>query len=158
MLLEDSVDAVSWNFISDVKDQVDRTISIARNPFEALARLEWVISRVLRIDAPFVVGADGYGSLIRSILEIPLPSTGPSEVFAVFELRSEAAPSGEMRVIFDDWQSWRKTRWKQLCLHIMTSASVVARQASFFAALRATLVSLRISTLCHCSGYRLPLF
>ena len=52
----------------------------------AAAQTEWAIERTLTFEADFVVGADGHASTVRSQLGIPFEDTGPSEVFAVFEV------------------------------------------------------------------------
>jgi NADPH-dependent dioxygenase len=66
---------------------------------------EWVVSSSKTIEVPFVIGADGYRSLVRQQLEIPFPEVRPVQTFAVFEFDTDADLGGEMRVVLDEKSS-----------------------------------------------------
>ncbi len=65
----------------------------------AVARSDWVIDKETRYDVAYVVGADGHGSLVRRILEIPFEEAGPSQVFATFECVPRGEPVDEIRLV-----------------------------------------------------------
>jgi 3-(3-hydroxy-phenyl)propionate hydroxylase len=65
----------------------------------AVARTDWVIDKEILCDVAYVVGADGHGSLVRRILEIPFEEIGASQVFAVFECVSRNGPVDEVRLV-----------------------------------------------------------
>jgi 2-polyprenyl-6-methoxyphenol hydroxylase-like FAD-dependent oxidoreductase len=68
----------------------------------AVSHTEWVVGKRRSLEVPFIVGADGYGSLVRRQLEIEFPEVGSAEQFAVFEFDSDFDARNEMRVILDD--------------------------------------------------------
>jgi 2-polyprenyl-6-methoxyphenol hydroxylase-like FAD-dependent oxidoreductase len=67
----------------------------------AVARSGWVVDKEFDYDAQYVIGADGHGSLVRRILEIPFEETGPSTVYATFECTPRGGPVEEMRLVLD---------------------------------------------------------
>jgi putative polyketide hydroxylase len=64
--------------------------------------MEWVATKTLWTRSSFVVGADGYHSVIRERLGIPLGKVKSAQVFSVFEFDSPAEVGGEIRVVLDD--------------------------------------------------------
>ena len=68
----------------------------------AVARSGWVVDKEFRYDASYVLGADGHGSLVRRILEIPFEETSPSQVYAVVECAPRGEPLDEMRLMLGD--------------------------------------------------------
>jgi 2-polyprenyl-6-methoxyphenol hydroxylase-like FAD-dependent oxidoreductase len=65
----------------------------------AVARTGWVVDKEFQYDAAYIVGADGHGSLVRRILEIPFEETGPSQVYATFECAPRGERVEEMRLV-----------------------------------------------------------
>jgi 2-polyprenyl-6-methoxyphenol hydroxylase-like FAD-dependent oxidoreductase len=68
----------------------------------AMARMEWQVDKVKSIKAPFVVGADGYHSIVRRRLGIDFPETGPKSCFAVFEFQTDAALENAVAITLGD--------------------------------------------------------
>ena len=66
----------------------------------AVARTEWAVGETLAYRAGFVIGADGYRSLVRRALSIPFDETGPSQAFAISECKAPGA-GDEMRLVID---------------------------------------------------------
>jgi len=64
-----------------------------------IARLEWVISKILHWKASFVVGADGFHSMVRTRLGLDYTAHGPQQTFGVYEFESPEEPGNELRVI-----------------------------------------------------------
>jgi 3-(3-hydroxy-phenyl)propionate hydroxylase len=67
----------------------------------AVAHTEWAVATVLEIEASFVIGADGHGSLVRRALGVPFDEAGPSQVFAVLECDA-GSPSDGLRLVLGD--------------------------------------------------------
>jgi 3-(3-hydroxy-phenyl)propionate hydroxylase len=67
----------------------------------AVAHTEWAIARVLELEASFVIGADGHGSLVRRALGVRFDEAGPSQVFAVLECDA-GSPSDGLRLLLGD--------------------------------------------------------
>lgn len=83
----------------------------------AVSTAGWVVDKVLRHRAPWVVGADGLRSVVRRELGIGVETVGEPRIFGVFELDSDFAPDHEMRVVFHDGMVsalWPlgKNRWR----------------------------------------------
>lgn len=55
-----------------------------------IARMEWVVARTFRTRASWVVGADGYHSLVRRKLGLKHLDLGGAQVFSVFEFETES--------------------------------------------------------------------
>lgn len=64
-----------------------------------VARSDWVVDKEFRYEAAYLVGADGHGSLVRRILEIPFEEAGVSQVYGVFESEPRGGPIEEMRLV-----------------------------------------------------------
>ena len=67
-----------------------------------IAHSEWIVEKSIECEASFVVGADGYHSLVRRAAEIEFPVVGDPQCYAVFELRSDADLDHEMRIMMGD--------------------------------------------------------
>jgi 2-polyprenyl-6-methoxyphenol hydroxylase-like FAD-dependent oxidoreductase len=59
----------------------------------AVAKVDHVVGKSFEREIPLVIGADGYGSLVRRQLNIDLRATGPVGTVAVFELDGERLPT-----------------------------------------------------------------
>ena len=68
----------------------------------AMSTTEWVIdaSRTMAFD--YVIGADGYRSLVRRTLSIPYETVAPPEFFAIFEFNCTQDLQHEVRVVFHE--------------------------------------------------------
>jgi len=60
------------------------------NLLRVLTDLGIAMEKKTEMEAAFVVGADGYNSRVRRMLNIDYPEVGQAEYFAVFEFRSDA--------------------------------------------------------------------
>lgn len=65
----------------------------------AIARQDWVISKVLHWKAEFVVGADGVNSMVRRRVGFDYAAHGPQQCFSLYEFESPEEPGDELRVI-----------------------------------------------------------
>ena len=63
---------------------------------------ETIVKRRFPIRAQFLVGADGYGSLVRQRLGIENPRVAGPEFFAAYEFEPEAKVEDEVRVVLDE--------------------------------------------------------
>lgn len=68
----------------------------------AVAHTEWIVARTRKLAVPFVIGADGNQSQVRSTLGIEFPEVAPSQYFAIFEFRTDADLRHEMALVFDE--------------------------------------------------------
>ena len=68
----------------------------------SVARSGWVVDREFRYDADYVLGADGHGSLVRRILDIPFDETSRSQVYAVIECAARQSVAEEMRLLLGE--------------------------------------------------------
>jgi 2-polyprenyl-6-methoxyphenol hydroxylase-like FAD-dependent oxidoreductase len=97
---------VMWNHRLDELLESDLTAEIAKLDRVAsgypIAQMEWVVVKTFKTKASFVVGADGYHSVIRSRLGIKLDSVAPPLVFSVFEVETSEDLGSELRVILGD--------------------------------------------------------
>jgi NADPH-dependent dioxygenase len=59
------------------------------------------VSRPSEVHAHFVVGADGYGSVVRKSLGLDYQDAGGSQTFGVFEIAAEWDAEREVRVVLD---------------------------------------------------------
>lgn len=64
----------------------------------AFAHMERMVAKRRKLRVPFLVGADGHGSVVRLQADWRFEETGKAEDYAVFEFDSEAAPADEMRL------------------------------------------------------------
>ncbi|MBN9663957.1 MAG: FAD-dependent monooxygenase [Acidobacteria bacterium] len=98
--------AVHWRHdISALRPGADHvTATIDRLERESrgyvVAHNEWVVGRRWDIQAPFVIGADGYNSRVRRTLNIEYPEVAPAQYYAVFEFETDARLGDEARVVF----------------------------------------------------------
>jgi len=83
-----------------------------------IARLEWVVDKILETRSDFVVGADGYHSLTRGQLGLQYNQIAEEQVFSVFEFEAAADPGNEVRVLLSKggtsvlWpMAGRRCRW-----------------------------------------------
>jgi 2-polyprenyl-6-methoxyphenol hydroxylase-like FAD-dependent oxidoreductase len=67
-----------------------------------IAHDEWVVAGSETLEVPYVIGADGYNSRVRSGLNIDFPEVGPAAYYAVFELTGEAGPPNEAVLALGD--------------------------------------------------------
>lgn len=65
----------------------------------ATAHFDWMVRRTHAIDARFLIGADGHGSLVRRQLDIEFPEVAPAEHFAVFEFQVRGALPDEVVLV-----------------------------------------------------------
>jgi len=65
-----------------------------------VARTEWVVQKRYRTRCSYLVGADGYHSLTRSVLGARFQDLGDARTFAVFEFDSPLDLGHELRVVF----------------------------------------------------------
>jgi len=63
---------------------------------------ETVVKRRAPLRTQFLIGADGHGSFVRQRLGIEWQRAGEPEVFAAYELESDAAGEDEVRIVFDE--------------------------------------------------------
>ena len=71
----------------------------------AVATTEWITEKTLPARAQYVVGADGYRSVVRRSLGADYEPAGATECFAVFEFHSDVDAAGEVRVVFENWRT-----------------------------------------------------
>jgi NADPH-dependent dioxygenase len=64
---------------------------------------ETVVQKTMQIAAPFLVGADGYSSLVRQRLGISYEEAGEPAQFSVFEFETDTEMPDEVRVVLDDF-------------------------------------------------------
>jgi 2-polyprenyl-6-methoxyphenol hydroxylase-like FAD-dependent oxidoreductase len=97
---------VLWNHRLEELLESTLTLEIAKLDRVAcgypIAQMEWVVAKTFHTRASYVVGADGYHSVIRERLGIPLQNLGDPAVYSVFEFDSPTEPDSEVRVVLDD--------------------------------------------------------
>jgi 2-polyprenyl-6-methoxyphenol hydroxylase-like FAD-dependent oxidoreductase len=67
----------------------------------AYAHTEVGVRKTIEVDADYVIGADGVGSLTRRLLKIPYEELGQMQEFDVFEFASVAKKPDEARIVLD---------------------------------------------------------
>lgn len=67
-----------------------------------VAHTEWVVGKTQEVEAPFVIGADGYNSQVRRAMKIDFPEVGPAEYYAVFECQCGGDGGDELKVVVGD--------------------------------------------------------
>jgi 2-polyprenyl-6-methoxyphenol hydroxylase-like FAD-dependent oxidoreductase len=99
---------VEWSHRVSALDEDPGGLTVAIQRLEktstgyAVAGTEWSIHSTSRVRPRFVVGADGHRSTVRSLLQLDWESTGPSELYAVFEFTvEEGGPGHEARFTRD---------------------------------------------------------
>lgn len=68
----------------------------------AFAHLEWMVERSRKDRVPFLVGADGHGSIVRLQSNASFGEVAPAEHFAVFEFHTKGKVDAEMRLVLED--------------------------------------------------------
>jgi 2-polyprenyl-6-methoxyphenol hydroxylase-like FAD-dependent oxidoreductase len=109
-LLENSLDSlgvkVLWNHelsgLESYRDGVRTTIDhlVKETVGYAVAHTEWTVGKTIRLDLPFVIGADGHRSTVRRRMGIDFEPAGEAQHFAVFECETNADLGHEMKVVF----------------------------------------------------------
>ena len=100
---------------------------------------EAVITKTLHATASFLIGADGYSSQIRNILDIDYDHFGDIGTFFVSEFECDREPDPEVRIVLEEGSTnvfWpiagRRVRWGfQIDDADSTSDTVVARLDSY---------------------------
>jgi NADPH-dependent dioxygenase len=64
-----------------------------------VAHTEWVIAKSMQVEAPFVIGADGYNSKVRRMARIGFPEVAPAQYFAIFEFKTDADLGGQAHLV-----------------------------------------------------------
>jgi 2-polyprenyl-6-methoxyphenol hydroxylase-like FAD-dependent oxidoreductase len=64
-----------------------------------IAQSEWVVARTKTIQPAYVIGADGYNSLVRRQAGIEMEKHGEPEIFSVYEIEATGQLPAEVRVI-----------------------------------------------------------
>ncbi|MCA9676642.1 MAG: FAD-dependent monooxygenase [Kofleriaceae bacterium] len=67
----------------------------------AIARNESVVMRTRTLDVPFVLGADGHGSLVRQQSDLDFEAVSPAQYFAVFEADATGEVPDEVCVVLE---------------------------------------------------------
>ena len=67
-----------------------------------IAHTEWSVAKSEEFEVPYVIGADGYNSLVRRTLNLGYPEVGPAAYYAVFECKSDADLQNEMRLVLGE--------------------------------------------------------
>jgi len=98
--------AVEWNHRLSRLHQNDGDhveVSVDRMTMESLgyavAHAEQVVASSREYEVPFLIGADGHGSLVRRSLGIDFEDAGQTRYFAVFEFKTDFDLQNEMRVV-----------------------------------------------------------
>jgi pentachlorophenol monooxygenase len=98
---------VRWNhrLAALAADDDPPTASVERLGKEStgygVATTVWVVEKEETYTARYVVGADGHRSMVRRALGVELEPVGPSDLYAVFEIRTDAEDLDEARVVLD---------------------------------------------------------
>jgi 2-polyprenyl-6-methoxyphenol hydroxylase-like FAD-dependent oxidoreductase len=135
--LERSGVEVEWSYrlarISPNTDHVDTTIEAlgTESVGYAIAGSETVVESARDLRFPFVIGADGHDSLVRTQLGIRFERLGPSSDFAIFEFEAKGSLPDEMSVVLDErttnvlWpMTGNRLRWSfQLTDHAASEVS-----------------------------------
>ncbi|MGH9240449.1 MAG: FAD-dependent oxidoreductase [Vicinamibacterales bacterium] len=66
-----------------------------------VARSEWVVVRSDTIRPAYLIGADGYDSIVRRLSGIEMEQYGAGQLFSVYEIEAEGDLPTEVRVILD---------------------------------------------------------
>ncbi len=96
---------VEWNHrlshLSQDEEGVD--VVVDRMTMESLgyavAHREWIVAASHEIRVPFVIGADGHGSMVRRSLDIDFENAGKTRYFGVFEFKTDFDLQNELRVV-----------------------------------------------------------
>lgn len=99
---------IHWNHrVQGIDIEEDSaSIDVARLSKESMgypiAREEWIVTKMLKRTAPFLIGADGYDSRVRAAAEIDYVKYAEPQHFAVFEYFAPKAEDDDVRVIFHE--------------------------------------------------------
>ncbi len=103
--LEQAGVKVLWNHRLEDMDASGPAATIARLEQVAsgypVSRLEWTVAGTLAAHPRFIIGADGYRSLVRDKLNIVLEAAGDPSTYAVYEFQGAAPDTNEVRVVLD---------------------------------------------------------
>lgn len=67
----------------------------------AAARFDWLVRKTHQIEASFLIGADGHGSLVRRQLDLAFEEIRPAQHFAVFEFAG-GSTANEVTLVLHD--------------------------------------------------------
>jgi 2-polyprenyl-6-methoxyphenol hydroxylase-like FAD-dependent oxidoreductase len=99
---------VSWRHelsaVTPERDSVSATVKKYEKDSRGyiVAHSEWVVAKTTSLDVPFLIGADGYNSIVRRTLDIGFPEVAPAQYYAVFEFKSDIDLQNEMRLVLGD--------------------------------------------------------
>jgi len=99
--------AVNWNHrFSDLQSEGDTVVATVEELGATAAgyivpHWETVVKRSMPVRARFLVGADGYGSLVRERLGIESTRVAGPEFFAAYEFEPEEKVEDEVRVVLE---------------------------------------------------------
>lgn len=102
--LTDAGGKVLWNHRLSSLDVGDRGVTAVIEQLGkvssgySVATTEWLVEKTLRMDARFVIGADGYHSAVRRLSGLEFESLGQARRFAVFECESDRDAGSEIRI------------------------------------------------------------
>jgi NADPH-dependent dioxygenase len=106
--LQESGIHVSWRHevasLTPARDNVAASIKKFEKDSRGyiVAHTEWVVAKTIDLEVPYVVGADGYNSIVRRTLNIGFPEVAPAQYYAVFEFKTDADLQNEMRLVLGD--------------------------------------------------------
>ena len=101
---------IGWNHrVAALFDGPEDRLSVDVHKLEksssgyAVAGTGWCVDSVAHVHPRFLIGADGHRSTVRSLLGLEWETTGPSELYAVFEFSAEGdgPPLNEARFTTD---------------------------------------------------------
>lgn len=99
---------VSWNHqvlrMTPADDHVTATVDRYEKESRGyvVAHSEWALAESTDLKVPFVLGADGYHSQVRRILNLDYPEVGPAQHYGVFEFKSDIDLGHEVRIVLGD--------------------------------------------------------
>jgi 2-polyprenyl-6-methoxyphenol hydroxylase-like FAD-dependent oxidoreductase len=97
---------VHWNHEAQTIGEDDRGVAVQVAQLEKaslgypIARTEWTVKHVRTVRADFLVGADGYHSVVRKAIGAGFEHQADGEAFSVFEFPSRVDYPHEGRVVF----------------------------------------------------------
>ena len=99
---------VKWRHEVSALTQGDEAVKVVLGRLEKesrgyiVAHTEWVIGKTFEVEAPFVVGADGYNSRVRRAMQVDFPEVGGAEYYAVFECQCAGDGGDQLKVVVGD--------------------------------------------------------
>lgn len=111
-LLEKALSAagvrVFWRHeIVNIEPESDRVIATI-SKFDqdsrghGLPHSEWALAKLMNLEVPFLVGADGHNSYARQALNATFSEIAPAQYHAVFEFKTDANLDHEMRIVLGE--------------------------------------------------------